>query len=108
MSLLGQSVQRFDVFFLILVVFLIIGLLIAAVGLIRRKLLGSGQDATNDPMAGFSLSSLRQLVKEGKMTPQEFEATKAQIVANAQRASERKKPVDGPAPDTKIHPDDTI
>lgn len=108
MSLLGQSVQRFDVFFLILIVFLIIGLLIAAVGLIRRKLLGSEQDATHDPMTGFSLSSLRQLVKEGKMTPQEFEAAKAQIVARAQRASAQKKPVDGLAPETKIHPDDTI
>lgn len=108
MLLLGQSAQRFDVFWLILIVFLIIGLLIAAVGLIRRKLLGSGQDAGNDPMSGFSLSTLRQLVKEGKMTPQEFEAAKAQIVAKAQRASEQKKPVTNPSPETKINPDEII
>lgn len=108
MTLLSQMAQRVDVFFLILVVFLIIGLLIAAVGMIRRKLLGSGDDATNDPMSGFSLSALRQLVKEGKMTPQEFEAAKTQIVAKAQRASEQKKPVVRPSPETKIDPDDTI
>ena len=39
------------------------------------------------PPAGFTLSDLRQLVKDGKMTPDEFERAKAKILVAHQRAS---------------------
>jgi hypothetical protein len=46
--------------------------------------------------AGFTLSDLRRLHKEGKMTDQEFETTKAIMVGKAKAASAGDKPVLGP------------
>lgn len=94
-------------FFAILLVMLVIALLIGAIALVRKYLLAPVETEA-DPMAGFSLASLRKLVKEGKMTPEEFEAAKTQIVAAAQKASERAKPVENPAPETKLPPDQPI
>jgi hypothetical protein len=41
------------------------------------------------PAAGFTLSDLRSLHRNGKMSTEEFEKAKAAIVAAAQRAMER-------------------
>jgi hypothetical protein len=108
MTLLAQSGDTSDLILPTLIILVIIALLIASIAVIRKKMFTPADDPANDPMAGFSLSSLRQLVKQGKMTPEEFEAAKAQIVARAQRASEKQKPVENPAPETKIDPDEPI
>jgi hypothetical protein len=39
--------------------------------------------------AGFSLSDLRRLYKEGQMTAEEFEKAKGKVVEAAKRAAER-------------------
>jgi hypothetical protein len=39
------------------------------------------------PPGGFSLSDLRQLVKDGKMTPEEFERAKNKVLAETKRAT---------------------
>jgi len=46
---------------------------------------------TDDDLAGpvFSLSDLRQLHKSGKMTDEEFERAKAQVVQGIQQAAAR-------------------
>ncbi|HEX3356469.1 MAG TPA: hypothetical protein VHS31_05745 [Tepidisphaeraceae bacterium] len=36
---------------------------------------------------GFSLADLRQLVKQGKMTPEEFELAKAKVLNETKRAT---------------------
>lgn len=64
-----------------LVVLLAVALLIGLVAVARKRLFGHGGDVTGD----LSLGGLRDLVRQGKMTPEEFERTKAQIVAAAQR-----------------------
>jgi hypothetical protein len=45
---------------------------------------------------GFTLSDIRKLHKEGKMTDQEFETTKAIMVGKAKAASAGDMPVLGP------------
>lgn len=106
-SLLGSQSDQGDLFALTLVILVVIAVLIGAIALVRKYMLAP-VETENDPMAGFSLASLRKLVKEGKMTPEEFDAAKTQIVAAAQKASERKKPIDHPAPEPKLPPDEPI
>lgn len=108
MPLLAQSGDPSDLIIPTLIILVIIALLIGTIAMIRKKMFTPSDDPMNDPMAGFSLSSLRQLVKQGKMTPEEFEAAKAQIVAQAQRASEKQNPVKDAAPETKIDPEEQI
>jgi hypothetical protein len=87
----------------VLLVAVLIAFLIGVVAVVRRRMVASStEDALNDPMAGFSLSNLRQLVKEGKMTPEEYEAAKNQIVAVAQRKANEAKPAAGPAVEHKL------
>ena len=108
MKLLAQSGDPSDLIIPTLIILVIIALLIGTIAMIRKKMFTPSDDPMNDPMAGFSLSSLRQLVKEGKMSPEEFEAAKAEIVLRAQRASEKRSPVQNPAPETKIDPNEQI
>jgi len=61
----------------------LMGLLIvalAAVVRLKKKLMQSDQTSS---AGGFTLSNLRQLYKNGKMSTEEFEKAKAQIVAIA-------------------------
>jgi hypothetical protein len=77
-----------------LILLAIVALLIGIIAVVRRTIF-KRDDTSHDPMAGFSLGSLRQLVKEGKMTPEEYEKAKAQLVQAAQRKiDEQATPVD--------------
>ncbi len=107
-QMLAQQSDATDLFFPILLIMVVIGLLIGSIALVRRKMLAGQDDSANDPLAGFSLSNLRQLVKEGKMTQEEYDAAKALIVAKAQRASEKRNPVKDPAPETKLDPEEPV
>src|SRR5579864_6519079 len=69
----------------IVVVIAAIGLFILA-RIMRKKL----RSIESGPPAGFTLSDLRQLLKDGKMTPEEFERAKAKILNAHQRANEIK------------------
>jgi len=81
---------------------LVVILLVLAVSVrILRRMMSSHNAPDDIPAAGFSLASLRELVKQGKMTPEEFEKAKAQIVAATQRATEKKKPVTDVPPEMK-------
>jgi hypothetical protein len=68
----------------------LIGLIIAglAVALQVKKHITHIEPSSASP-GGFTLSDLRQMVKEGKLTPEEFEKAKLKIVAAAKRAAER-------------------
>lgn len=66
----------------------LIGLLLAAfvaVAQVKKRLIRSD----DSPGSGFTLSDLRRLHKEGKMTDEEFEKAKQVIVVSSQRAAER-------------------
>jgi hypothetical protein len=61
------------------------------------------QDLEIGPAGGFTLADLRQLHREGKMSDDEFEATRRRIVAAAQAASAKAAPpVSGPRVDPKL------
>jgi uncharacterized membrane protein len=86
----------------------LIGLLLAAfvaVAQVKKRLIRS--DDTSG--SGFSLSELRRLHREGKMSDEEFEKAKLVIVGAAQRAAERqaaeaqaKKPSTGRGTDPRL------
>lgn len=66
----------------------LIGLLLAAfvaVAQVKKRLVRSDDISGS----GFTLSDLRQLHRDGKMTDGEFEKAKQAIVVAAQRAAER-------------------
>jgi hypothetical protein len=98
-TLLAES-NYASLFFTILIMLLVIAALISGAAMLRRKM-NASDDNTADNASGFNLASLRQLVREGRMTPQEFEQAKAQIVEATQRAAERAKPINTPAPEQK-------
>jgi hypothetical protein len=107
MTILAEA-DTTDLFIPTLIVLAVIALLIGAIALVRKRMFSEAEDLTDDPMTGFSLSSLRQLVKDGKMTQDEFDAAKAQIVANTQRAAERATPVKDLAPENKVDPNQPL
>ena len=87
-------------FFLpILGMLVIIALLIGAIAVIRKYMMAPTHDEASP--AGFSLGSLRQLVRDGKMSQEEFDKAKAQIIAATQRATDRKAADLTPAPEPK-------
>ena len=92
-----------DLFKPVIALIVVVIVLIVAVQALRRWM--STSDADEAPAAGFSLSALRQLVKDGKMTPEEFERAKAQIVQATQRAAERRLPPAPLPPELKVPPD---
>jgi len=67
--------------------------LFLAVTAIRKWL---KDDTSPTAGVGFSLSDLRQLVREGKMTHEEFEKAKAIILAAAHKPAPEKKSTDDP------------
>lgn len=88
-----------------LILLAIVALLIGVIAVVRRVMFKS-DDGGNDPMAGFSLGALRQLVKEGKMTPEEYEKAKAQLVQAAQKQVDRQTPPPAsPAAEHKLPPE---
>ena len=91
-------------FFSTLMMLLMIAVLIGAIAVLRRKLRAPDDDGASSA-SGFNLAALRQLVRDGKMTPDEFEQAKAQIVQATQRAAEREKPINAPAPEPKTDKD---
>lgn len=92
-----------------LILLLIVAALIGVIAIIRRVMLKSEDDTSKDPMAGFSLGSLRQLVKEGKMTQEEYEKAKAQLVHSAHRQIDRQTPpAASPAAEHKLPPEGQI
>jgi hypothetical protein len=65
---------------------------------LRRDLRESDAPASE---AGFTLSDLRQLYKNGQMSAEEFERAKAKVVESAKRAAERavaRRQSAGPSP----------
>lgn len=70
---------------LILLGILIVGLVIIV--RLKKKLTQSDEPSAG---VGFTLSDLRELHKSGKMTQEEFEKAKAQIVAMARAAGARR------------------
>jgi hypothetical protein len=70
---------------------LIVGMM-AAVRL-RRKL--KQEDVTATPVAGFTLSDLRQMHRAGQITDAEFERAKEKVVLAAQKAAARAVPPPG-------------
>ncbi|HEY2586473.1 MAG TPA: SHOCT domain-containing protein [Tepidisphaeraceae bacterium] len=66
----------------------LVGLVLAgfvAVAQVKKRLMRTD----DSPGSGFTLSDLRRLHREGKMTDEEFEKAKQIIVAGAKRAAER-------------------
>ncbi len=108
MDLLAAKSETSDLFIPTLIVLVVIAGLIGAIAVVRRKILAGSDDPENDPLAGLSLANLRDLVKQGKMTPEEFDLAKAQIVVRTQKAAEKAKPIDNPAPETKIDPEKLV
>jgi len=74
-----------------LILLAIVAVLIGVIAVIRRNMFRN-DSLEKDPLAGFSLGSLRQLVREGKMTQEEYEKAKAQLVQAAQRQVEKNAP----------------
>jgi hypothetical protein len=86
--MLAQSVDFGRILFPVLLGIAAVGGLIAIAMAVRKYLLRGNDDALRDPAAGFSMGHLRQLVREGKMSQEEYEATKARIVAGAHRIAD--------------------
>jgi hypothetical protein len=67
-----------------------IGMVLAVVALIigvrlaRRRM---NQTIDTAPPAGFTIGDLRQLAKEGKLSPEEFERAKSKVVDATKRAT---------------------
>src|SRR5690349_12392003 len=60
-------------------------LLIMAFGFIRRRV--RGQPTSSSPPGGFTLGDLRALVKDGKLSPEEFELAKNKILEAHKKAT---------------------
>jgi hypothetical protein len=73
---------------LILICLIIVGMAVALQ--VKKKVTETG--GASDGGGGFSLSDLRKMVKEGNLTPEEFEKARTKVVEAAKRASERQKP----------------
>jgi hypothetical protein len=69
----------------------LVGMMAAA--RLRRKM--KEEDVTTGPVAGFTLSDLRQMHRAGQITDAEFERAKEKVVLAAQKASAREAPPSG-------------
>jgi hypothetical protein len=85
MTLAQSTLEIAPLLFPVLVGMIGIGLLIGLAIAVRKKILKMNEDDGTELAAGFSMGSLRQLVRDGKMTQEEFDAAKARIVAGTQR-----------------------
>ncbi len=107
MMILSRSDSYGDFFWPTLVVMFFIAILIGGIA-VSRKYLFKQDEPEHDPMSGFDIGSLRSLVKQGKMTQEEYEAAKTQIVTAAQRSAEKKSPIDQLPSEKKLGPKDPI
>ena len=69
---------------LVLIALLLIGFFVVA----RLRAWVKGSDEESPPI-GFTLSDLRRLHREGKMTDEEFERARSQMVASAKAQADR-------------------
>lgn len=81
-----QDSSRIFVWALVLVGVVIVGFLV--VSWAKRRLTKQNESLNT----GFTLSDLRRLHKEGKLSAEEFERAKSAIVATSKAALERKNP----------------
>ncbi|MGC4033770.1 MAG: hypothetical protein QM754_18965 [Tepidisphaeraceae bacterium] len=84
LSILAES-EFGDVFVPLILTLLGLALLIGLVAVVRKKMMSGHAAGDGD----LSLGGLRELVRQGKMTQQEYDAAKAQIVAAHHRRAER-------------------
>ena len=87
LPILGQLNDVADIFVwsFILIILLVGGLL--AAGYFRKWM--AKEDDPDDDEGGFTLGDLRRLRQRGKLTAEEFEKAKAQMIAATQRAANR-------------------
>lgn len=79
-------------------------LLLAVLAVYVRRWLLSKDDEPSDP-GGFALSDLRRLHHEGKLSDEEFERAKAQLVSASQRSM---TPSAGPTAKPQVQPKDPM
>src|SRR5262249_20708611 len=85
MLLLAQSASGDAIFWT--VVLLVIVIIASAGVMFLRKKLSPNEDFRSE---GFTLADLRRLHKEGKLSDQEFEVAKHQLVRAMKKAAEKK------------------
>ncbi len=71
----------------VLIALMVLGFIVVAA--VKKRVNDDDPDDNPRASAGFTLSDLRQLHREGKITPEEFVRAKGKIVDAAKRASER-------------------
>jgi hypothetical protein len=76
---------------LVLICVIIVGMAVTLQ--VKRKVTETGP--ANSAGGGFTLSDLRQMAKEGTITPEEFEKAKAKLVEAAKRATDRQNQAQG-------------
>lgn len=67
---------------LLLTVVAVVAILLAM--WVRRQMIG-GPSRRQEGVAGFTLGDLRRMRDEGKITPEEYEASRQRLVASAQK-----------------------
>lgn len=80
-----DSTSSIIVWSLVLICVIIAGMAVTLQ--VKKKVTEAGP--ANSAGEGFTLLDLREMVKQGTITPEEFEKAKAKIVEAAKRASER-------------------
>jgi len=86
-----DQTQSIIIWSLVLICVVIAGMAVALQ--VRKKVTEPGPSASAG--GGFTLSDLRQMAKEGTITPAEFERAKAKIVEAAKRAADRQNQAQG-------------
>lgn len=86
-----DKTQSIIVWSLVLICVIIAGMAITLQ--VKKKVTETGP--ANPAGGGFMLSDLREMVKQGTLTPEEFEKARAKIVDAAKRASERSNQAQG-------------
>jgi hypothetical protein len=64
--------------------------------LLRRKLHQHEHTGTADADTGFSLASLREMRDRGELTPEEYESTRARVIAKVKAAADKPAPEKDP------------
>ncbi len=80
-----DSTQSIIVWSLVLICLIIVGMAVTLQ--VKKKVTETG--STTGSGGGFTLSDLREMVRQGTLTQEEFEKARAKIVEAAKRASER-------------------
>lgn len=86
------------------IVIVLAAVLLALLGLVRRRLRPSQEDAAARLMRGFTLDDLRQMKRDGQLTDVEFERAKAKLVASMQSAIKPKRTEAPPADAVIVEP----